>query len=48
MLNNLTTPSTGVMGSAGILHALLQRAERGGSYGVDVSHSSDCNLFFEC
>jgi len=28
--------STGVSGCAGILHALIQRAEQGGSYGVDV------------
>ncbi|MCJ1471141.1 hypothetical protein MMC07_009789 [Pseudocyphellaria aurata] len=27
----------GVIGSTGILHALIQRAEQGGSYGVDVS-----------
>ncbi|KJZ74791.1 hypothetical protein HIM_05908 [Hirsutella minnesotensis 3608] len=28
---------TGVIGSVGILHALIQRAEKGGNYGVDIS-----------
>jgi len=28
--------STGVTGSAAVLHALIRRAEEGGSYGVDV------------
>lgn len=28
---------TGVSGCTGVLHALIQRAEQGGSYGVDVS-----------
>lgn len=28
--------STGVIGCTAILHALVERAERGGSYGVDV------------
>ena len=29
--------STGVIGSTSIVHALIQRAESGGSYGIDVS-----------
>lgn len=29
--------STGIMGCNGILHALIERAKQGGSFGVDVS-----------
>jgi crotonobetainyl-CoA:carnitine CoA-transferase CaiB-like acyl-CoA transferase len=28
---------TGVCGSTGVLHALIKRAEDGGSYGIDVN-----------
>lgn len=29
--------STGIAGSIAVMHALIRRAEQGGSYGVDVS-----------
>jgi hypothetical protein len=32
--------STGVIGCAAVLHALAEKAEKGGSYGVDVSKLS--------
>lgn len=34
--HRLIATSTGVIGSAAIMHALIRRAEHGGSYGVDV------------
>jgi hypothetical protein len=32
--------STGVIGCAAVLHALAEKGEKGGSYGVDVSKLS--------
>ena len=43
-LRALTGISTGIIGSTAVLHALIRRAEEGGSYGVDVSNPSPSAL----
>lgn len=37
--------STGVAGATGILQAIIERSEKGGSYVVDVSHITKSKIF---
>ena len=40
--------STGVVGACGVLDALMQRAERGGSYVVDIALNYYCQWLINC